>query len=74
MGYILSTFKICLVPIISEVNSYSNNRGMGWFTIIFPTNFMLLVWFYMHDKFKNTHFFLILYHGFTQKEVHMSLG
>jgi hypothetical protein len=32
-----------------EVNTYSNDRGVGWFTIIFPPIFMLLVWFYMHD-------------------------
>jgi hypothetical protein len=26
-----------------------NDRGVGWFTIIFPPIFMVLVWFYMHD-------------------------
>jgi hypothetical protein len=48
-GYFWSILKNCLVLIVLEVNSYSNNRGMGWLTIIFPPIFMLLVWFYMHD-------------------------
>ncbi len=26
----------------------NNDRGVGWFTIIFPSIFMVLVWFYMH--------------------------
>lgn len=32
-----------------EVNFYNNNRGVGWFTIIFPLIIMPLVSFYMHD-------------------------
>jgi hypothetical protein len=48
-GYFWSIFKMCLVLIVLEVNSYSNNRDMGWFTIIFPPISMLLIWFYMHD-------------------------
>jgi hypothetical protein len=54
-----------------EVISYSNNRGVGWFTIIFPPIFMLLVWFYMHmiqGKSKDTHFLNIHYHVFTQDD------
>ncbi len=48
-GYFWSTLKICLILIFLEVNIYSNNKGVGWFTIIIPPIFMLLVWFYMHD-------------------------
>jgi hypothetical protein len=43
MGIFLSTLKIRLVLIFLEMNSYSNNRGVGWFTIIFLAIFMLLV-------------------------------
>jgi hypothetical protein len=48
-GYFKFTIKICLVLMFLELNSYSKNTGVGWFTIIFPPIFMLLVSFYMHD-------------------------
>jgi hypothetical protein len=48
-GYFWFTFQICLVLIFLEVNICCNNKGVGWFTIMFPPIFMLLVWFYMHD-------------------------
>ncbi len=48
-GYFWSTLKKCLVLFFLEVNTYSNNRSVGWFAIIFPPIFMLIVWFYMHD-------------------------
>jgi hypothetical protein len=32
-----------------EMIIYNNDRGVGWFTIIFPPIFMLFFWFYMHD-------------------------
>jgi hypothetical protein len=48
-GYFWSAFYKKLVIIFLEVNTYSIDRGVGWFTIIIPSILMLLVWFYMHD-------------------------
>jgi hypothetical protein len=41
MGIFLVYFR--LVLIFLEVNYYSNNKGVGWFTIRFPPILMLLV-------------------------------
>jgi hypothetical protein len=47
MGIFLVYFY--LVLIFLEVNSYSYNIGVGWFTIRFPPILMLLVQFYMRN-------------------------
>jgi hypothetical protein len=39
--------RFCLVLMFLEVNTYTNNGGVGWFTITFPPILML--------------FFLVLY-------------
>jgi hypothetical protein len=48
-GYFWSILKIILALIFLEMNIYNNDRGVGWFTLIFRPILMLLVWFYMHE-------------------------
>jgi hypothetical protein len=50
------------------MNTYSNDRGVRWFTIIISPIFMYLFGFIcmIQGKFKDTYFFRLVYHAFTQ--------